>query len=286
MVDAGWDSGPPELDASLDALIDAPLVNDTGVDVGVDAGSTCADGLLSPDESDVDCGGSCSPCNACRRCRIDTDCTPGSRCTDAQCEPVTSTTRLSDGTEIAAFLREDGAILVAHYDAKSYVSAFDPFVAQAATPSGGAGASAGFAPLPCGATGHLDLDRFLIDTGALEFQCGTSQSDVRSTITSNLISSFRPGDFGSPGTVGEPGWANIAAVGSGLGRSRFGSCGNSATVESGGIAYCSGPFASDYSNHLVSYTVANDRAYVGCDSMGCSGASCELEVWIWLKPGD
>ena len=36
--------------------------------------NTCKDGLLNGGETDVDCGGYCSPCNVLQRCREDNDC--------------------------------------------------------------------------------------------------------------------------------------------------------------------------------------------------------------------
>jgi hypothetical protein len=37
----------------------------------------CDNGLLDPGETDVDCGGECSPCSLCGGCRTDTDCAQG-----------------------------------------------------------------------------------------------------------------------------------------------------------------------------------------------------------------
>ncbi len=37
----------------------------------------CEDGILSGDESDVDCGGSCAPCEDGRSCNLNTDCVNG-----------------------------------------------------------------------------------------------------------------------------------------------------------------------------------------------------------------
>jgi cysteine-rich repeat protein len=43
--------------------------------------ASCDDGVRSQDETDVDCGGACSPCDACGACLSDQDCAVGS------CEP-------------------------------------------------------------------------------------------------------------------------------------------------------------------------------------------------------
>ena len=40
--------------------------------------ATCEDGVRSQDETDVDCGGPCSPCDACGSCLSDQDCAVGS----------------------------------------------------------------------------------------------------------------------------------------------------------------------------------------------------------------
>lgn len=47
--------------------------------------ATCDDGERNGDETDVDCGGPCSPCALCRGCVDDDDCVAGSSCKDAAC---------------------------------------------------------------------------------------------------------------------------------------------------------------------------------------------------------
>lgn len=42
------------------------------------APSSCGDGAISGDETDIDCGGSCPPCGPGQGCRIDRDCRPAS----------------------------------------------------------------------------------------------------------------------------------------------------------------------------------------------------------------
>jgi hypothetical protein len=41
-------------------------------------GATCANGIVDGDESDVDCGGPCTPCADGKRCHHDADCAGGS----------------------------------------------------------------------------------------------------------------------------------------------------------------------------------------------------------------
>ena len=43
-------------------------------DAAVDASASCDNGARDGDESDVDCGGSCTPCPQLDSCRVDTDC--------------------------------------------------------------------------------------------------------------------------------------------------------------------------------------------------------------------
>jgi hypothetical protein len=53
---------------------------------GGDAG-TCADGIENGDETDVDCGGACPPCDACQGCSLDGDCASGLSCAASVCGP-------------------------------------------------------------------------------------------------------------------------------------------------------------------------------------------------------
>lgn len=48
--------------------------------------STCVDGAVSGDESDVDCGGSCGGCPLGQACRDDEDCAAHARCGAGTCE--------------------------------------------------------------------------------------------------------------------------------------------------------------------------------------------------------
>lgn len=51
--------------------------------------ASCSDGALDGDESDVDCGGRCLPCDVGRACRADGDCATAT-CADAICELATA----------------------------------------------------------------------------------------------------------------------------------------------------------------------------------------------------
>jgi hypothetical protein len=66
--DAGFDAGTPDVGAP---------------DVKADT-STCGDGKRDGDETDVDCGGSCAPCNDGQACVLETDCA-SQRCSAGVC---------------------------------------------------------------------------------------------------------------------------------------------------------------------------------------------------------
>lgn len=75
----------PPLASTPDAGIDAGL--DAGVDAGPPAPTTCFDGELGGDETDVDCGGACAPCVDGAICATDLDCASRS-CVDDRCATV------------------------------------------------------------------------------------------------------------------------------------------------------------------------------------------------------
>src|SRR4051812_25602351 len=62
--------------AGCGAVQSAPAVGDPA--------ASCTDQIANGDESDTDCGGSCSPCGASRACAVDVDCESGT-CTDDRC---------------------------------------------------------------------------------------------------------------------------------------------------------------------------------------------------------
>ncbi len=53
---------------------------------------SCSDGVLNGDESDKDCGGSCSPCSAGRSCNADSDCQSNNCGEDDHCGSAPTTT--------------------------------------------------------------------------------------------------------------------------------------------------------------------------------------------------
>jgi hypothetical protein len=118
-------------------------------------------------------------------------------------------------------------------------------------------------------------------------ECGTSRVDIQDTVSSSsLFTSFAAGTYGAYGATGSPGWAMIAGIGTGQGRSSNASCGSTLDSATGGIAYCSGPGAANsFGNHLASYYSSglSDSPYVGCNGSGCNGPTCNLQVWVWLK---
>ncbi|MDP4012134.1 MAG: hypothetical protein Q8R00_00815 [Candidatus Nanoarchaeia archaeon] len=56
------------------------------------ATATCTDGIKNQQESDVDCGGSCSPCLIGKSCTVTTDCVTSATCINALCTAPTPTT--------------------------------------------------------------------------------------------------------------------------------------------------------------------------------------------------
>ncbi|MBZ0120823.1 MAG: hypothetical protein K8H88_27765 [Sandaracinaceae bacterium] len=273
---------------------------DAGQDAGRDGGQDpCANGTRDGSESDVDCGGSCAPCGQCRRCNSNTDCA-GNDCTSVdgsmRCRVVPANVPVMSPTGmVPAFVRErDGAVLLAWYGAGLYRLGYDPNTAQLVNTAGGGNLSQDWAPWACSVTrsGHAKLDRFTLAGRRIEMECGQQYGDPSNTrVSGSLISSTTSGTFGTVGAPGSPGWAALASVSSDQGRA-FSMCGADLDTDFGGIAYCSGPGATndgDYGPSLVSWTVDGTSVsalnpYVGCGGMGCNGATCDLQVWVWLLP--
>jgi hypothetical protein len=274
------DAGPADAPTPMDAR---DAANDVADDAGLDAGA-CSDGVLSPGESDVDCGGACTACGACASCRTAADCLGAASCVEGRCAATLSRVDTGRGTTVDAFVRADGAVLLAHYGPGAYHPAYDPSVPQAVTTRGAGPVGAGFAPDPCVVSGHLPFAQFDPAGHVVELACGESEMSAVRVASDSLFTTFAPGDHGVPGTVGSPGWANISAIGSGLGRGFFGVCGTGTAVNSGGIGYCTGPTAADGSTHLVSFTSGPVASYMGCAGTTCSGARCTNHVWVWLLP--
>lgn len=58
----------------------------------------CTDGLPSDAETDIDCGGGCSPCHEGKRCELPTDCVTAS-CVEGACRPATCDDGIKNGGE-------------------------------------------------------------------------------------------------------------------------------------------------------------------------------------------
>ncbi len=99
---AGVDSDAPEARADVaapEASVEASARADGGADSQPDApstpeASTCDDGVMDGDETDVDCGGSCPPSALDQTCHVDADCSAtGPSCHAAfggcRCDPLT-----------------------------------------------------------------------------------------------------------------------------------------------------------------------------------------------------
>lgn len=102
LVDTGPD-GAVRLDAGV--MVDASDPTDAGDDVAVmvDAGTdafmaSCFDGMLSPGEAAIDCGGACAPCSLGSRCDVAADCASGA-CTATHCAPSACANGVMDGAE-------------------------------------------------------------------------------------------------------------------------------------------------------------------------------------------
>ncbi len=102
-------AAPSLADCSIDAFCTQ------GAPGCVDPG--CHDGVKNGTETDVDCGGSCAPCDAGRSCASGSDCTSG-HCVDARCcEPpcavwTTSFGGIVDDVATGVVAGADGAIYV------------------------------------------------------------------------------------------------------------------------------------------------------------------------------
>lgn len=277
-LDGAFEDAPERFDSGADSPIgvDAP-------DVGIDAGA-CSDGLVSAGETDVDCGGACGPCAGCRGCAVGTDCGSGV-CSMGLCAPELQVVVLPSGATVPAYVREDGAVLLAHYGPGDFHRTYDPRVSQVTNRSGGAVPPPDFAPDPCLATGHLDLDAFDPAGRTVEMACGASPGSALTVRSNALFSTFALGDKGIVGATGTPGWGNLSALAVPGGRTQWGVCGAVATASVAGIGYCSGPSDRTPANNLVSFSSTATAGYIACGGVECSGPSCAQHVWVWLHPG-
>ena len=62
------------------------------------AGGPCTDGVLNNDETDVDCGGACGPCDTGKDCKLGKDCQSGS-CTNRACDAPSCSDAIKNGKE-------------------------------------------------------------------------------------------------------------------------------------------------------------------------------------------
>jgi hypothetical protein len=134
--------------------------------------STCGDGKLDGDETDVDCGGSCLPCDVPRTCKVSGDCSTNS-CNGGRCElatappfwrplPLMANERVSPtvlATPDRALLAIGGgdsmnpiSNTVERYDINS--GTWGPFAATVLARSAGAGGIVGGKPYVAGGLGN------------------------------------------------------------------------------------------------------------------------------------
>ncbi len=70
-------------------------------DVSYSEAPSCGDGQQNGDETDVDCGGSCAPCDPGRRCTISGGCV-SSVCTGGVCQQASCSDQVKNGDETGA----------------------------------------------------------------------------------------------------------------------------------------------------------------------------------------
>jgi hypothetical protein len=111
LVDAGASAGcggsectvPVQLEQPPDASSSAPdfASRADGGSPPAAGAATCNDRVLNQNESDVDCGGRCAPCNDGQSCRTDDDCAAGFFCPSAsgRCTAASCTDGVRNGSE-------------------------------------------------------------------------------------------------------------------------------------------------------------------------------------------
>lgn len=204
------------------------------------------------------------------------------------CDDAISQVTTADGGTLAAFVSHDCWVLLAHYGAGARHVSYDPAIAQVMDTDDGEPAAPGWAPLPeTGDSGHVAFATLNPAGRGLRLECGVDFATRLSFESADLFSDFSSGPRGTVAANGDPGWAMVAAVGSGEGRSSHANCGENTTNLSGGIAFCNGPgVPASFENHLASYTTTgpdlSGSPNVGCDGAGCDGPSCNLQFWVWL----
>lgn len=291
-VDSGttMDAGPSDAGPAIDGpSVDAGPVEDAGGDAGADdAGpppAHCSDTIRNMGETDIDCGGACPGCSLCEICLNAGDCANGS-CRDGLCrEELQMVTTDVSMTSRPAYVRDDGAILLAYYEPTAVHTGYRIDTAQIVASAGGSNAPPGWAPDPCTQSGHLPFAEFVPAGRAVTMECGPDSSAIQYRATSSTIfTDFSEGTRLYPAS-GDPGWGVIASLGSGSGRGSHAMCGQTETPLLGGIAYCDGSTPGRYDDHVVSYSISSTGVnYVGCGRTGCSGSTCETSIWVWLEP--
>src|SRR5215471_13184353 len=86
--------GGQSVDGGPDAVVSSGG-SGAGGQGGAGPGLPCSDHLLGDDETDVDCGGVCPPCDVGLKCKVNADCTGGS-CTDGLCQDASCTDGVSN----------------------------------------------------------------------------------------------------------------------------------------------------------------------------------------------
>jgi hypothetical protein len=223
---------------------------------------------------------------------VDEDCATAS-CINGTCNDATIQTVDPDlAAPREAVVRADGAVLLAHYGPGTNHDAYAQNAAQlmtvgpGATHGTGAPAPAGYYPDRCGNSGHIPFTDWNPSGRTLVFECGVNVESPAVSVETTLFADFTSGVKGTYGATGSPGWGMIAASGSNQGRASYANCGETNDLQSGGIAICNGPGVPSFSNHIVSYLAhpIESLPFVGCGGTGCNGPTCNLHVWVWIRP--
>jgi hypothetical protein len=103
----GVGCGSVERDADDDPMADASA-DDGGDDPDAALPPSCSDGETNQDETDLDCGGPCAPCQPHRRCEGGADCSTGS-CIDTTCALVSGPPSWIPGSTLPTYTGNMGA---------------------------------------------------------------------------------------------------------------------------------------------------------------------------------
>ncbi len=125
--------------------------------------------------------------------------------------------------------------------------------------------------------GHLPYAAFPADGRSIAMTCGPDNDPERERfVSSQLIDRWLGGLYGGFGTAGNPGWAVVSDSDGDAGRGNHYLCGGQLAPGTHGIAYCNGPAAHRWGNHVASYNNWPDHSVIGC-----AGAEADrFRLWV------